>query len=133
MGRNERVRLRVRLWPRRAEELCLPLLHADGQQERRRQHGHEQQVGFSQYRPARSSIAGNEQDMIKQFYRAGVTIWMLAFLTSISFAQTEQRIPELPNFHKVNDQLYRGAQPATGGMKKLSALGIKTVVNLRGE
>jgi protein tyrosine/serine phosphatase len=71
--------------------------------------------------------------MIKQFYRASVTIWMLAFLTSISFAQTEQRIRELPNFHKINDQLYRGAQPATGGMKKLSALGIKTVVNLRGE
>ena len=39
----------------------------------------------------------------------------------------------LPNFHKVNDQLYRGAQPLTGGMKELAALGIKTVINLRGE
>jgi tyrosine-protein phosphatase SIW14 len=39
----------------------------------------------------------------------------------------------LPNFHKVNEQLYRGAQPLTGGMKELAALRIKTVINLRGE
>jgi protein tyrosine/serine phosphatase len=39
----------------------------------------------------------------------------------------------LPNFHKVNERLYRGAQPLPGGMKELAALGIKTVINLRGE
>jgi protein tyrosine/serine phosphatase len=39
----------------------------------------------------------------------------------------------LPNFHKVNEQLYRGAQPLPGAMKELASLKIKTVVNLRGE
>ena len=39
---------------------------------------------------------------------------------------------ELPNFQRVNENLYRGAQPAPGGFQKLSALGVKTVVNLRG-
>ncbi|MBN2180711.1 MAG: dual specificity protein phosphatase family protein [Sedimentisphaerales bacterium] len=39
--------------------------------------------------------------------------------------------PGLPNFHKVSDELYRGAQPTTEGMKQLKELGIKTVVNLR--
>jgi tyrosine-protein phosphatase SIW14 len=39
----------------------------------------------------------------------------------------------LPNFHKVNEKLYRGGQPSKGAMKELAALGIKTVVNLRGE
>jgi protein tyrosine/serine phosphatase len=39
----------------------------------------------------------------------------------------------LPNFHKVNERLYRGAQPLPGGMKELAALGIKSVINLRGE
>lgn len=39
----------------------------------------------------------------------------------------------LPNFHKVNAQLYRGAQPGLGAMKEIAALGIKTVINLRGE
>jgi tyrosine-protein phosphatase SIW14 len=39
----------------------------------------------------------------------------------------------LPNFHEVNEHLYRGAQPLAGGMEKVAALGIKTVINLRGE
>jgi protein tyrosine/serine phosphatase len=37
----------------------------------------------------------------------------------------------LPNFHKVSDTLYRGAQPDAEGFRQLKALGIKTVVNLR--
>lgn len=57
----------------------------------------------------------------------------LALLASASLAQTEPSYKALPNFHKVSDQLYRGAQPAAGGITKLSELGIKTIVNLRGE
>lgn len=37
----------------------------------------------------------------------------------------------VPNFHKVSDELYRGAQPTAEGMRQLKKLGIKTVVNLR--
>ena len=40
-------------------------------------------------------------------------------------------LPGLPNFHKVSDDLYRGAQPTAEGMKQLEKLGIKTVINLR--
>jgi len=40
-------------------------------------------------------------------------------------------IPGLPNFAKVSDQLYRGAQPTAEGFAALKAMGIKTVVNLR--
>jgi protein tyrosine phosphatase (PTP) superfamily phosphohydrolase (DUF442 family) len=40
-------------------------------------------------------------------------------------------LPGLPNFHKVSDDLYRGAQPSVDGMRQLEKLGIKTVVNLR--
>ena len=39
--------------------------------------------------------------------------------------------PGLSNFHKVTDDLYRGAQPDAEGMRQLKAMGIKTVVNLR--
>jgi protein tyrosine phosphatase (PTP) superfamily phosphohydrolase (DUF442 family) len=35
------------------------------------------------------------------------------------------------NFDRVNDGLYRGAQPNNLGLKALARLGIKTVVNLR--
>ncbi|NIO81050.1 MAG: hypothetical protein GTN53_10610 [Candidatus Aminicenantes bacterium] len=38
----------------------------------------------------------------------------------------------LPNFYKVSDTLYRGAQPRKQGFEELKKLGIKTVVNLRG-
>ena len=39
--------------------------------------------------------------------------------------------PGLPNFHRVTENLYRGAQPSTEGMRELAKMGIKTVVNLR--
>jgi protein tyrosine/serine phosphatase len=38
---------------------------------------------------------------------------------------------ELPNFHQVNAQLYRGAQPRAGGLQTLKQIGIRTIVNLR--
>ncbi|MHC5019055.1 MAG: fused DSP-PTPase phosphatase/NAD kinase-like protein [Planctomycetota bacterium] len=37
----------------------------------------------------------------------------------------------VPNFHKVSDTLYRGAQPPASGFKELQRRGIKTVINLR--
>jgi protein tyrosine/serine phosphatase len=37
----------------------------------------------------------------------------------------------VPNLHKVSDTLYRSAQPSQEGMKRMEALGVKTVVNLR--
>jgi protein tyrosine/serine phosphatase len=37
----------------------------------------------------------------------------------------------LPNFFKVSEDLYRGAQPTKEGFKKLKEMGVKTVVNLR--
>jgi len=47
-------------------------------------------------------------------------------------AQEKIRHAELPNFYRVNERLYRGGQPKKGGIKKLSELGIKTIINLRG-
>lgn len=35
------------------------------------------------------------------------------------------------NFGKVNDRLYRGAQPDAAGLKALARLGIKTIIDLR--
>jgi protein tyrosine/serine phosphatase len=37
----------------------------------------------------------------------------------------------LPNFHKVSETLYRGAQPDANGIAKLKEMGIKTILNLR--
>lgn len=35
------------------------------------------------------------------------------------------------NFHRVNPNLYRGAQPDDAGLKSLAKMGIKTVINFR--
>jgi protein tyrosine/serine phosphatase len=35
------------------------------------------------------------------------------------------------NFHKVNDNLYRGAQPTPEGFRSLAQMGVKTVLDLR--
>jgi tyrosine-protein phosphatase SIW14 len=41
--------------------------------------------------------------------------------------------PGLRNFHQVNEHVYRGAQPAVWGYKTLASMGVKTIVDLRGE
>jgi protein tyrosine/serine phosphatase len=61
-----------------------------------------------------------------------MTSALLVTLVLNVVGQTEVRYAELPNFHLVNSQLYRGAQPKTGGLQRLKTIGIKTIVNLRG-
>ncbi len=46
---------------------------------------------------------------------------------------TEITNPALPSCYRVDEHLYRGAQPQPGGMTALRELGIRTVVNLRYE
>lgn len=46
-------------------------------------------------------------------------------------AQDEIKYKELPNFHRINAALYRGAQPKDNGFEQLASMGIKTVINLR--
>jgi len=41
--------------------------------------------------------------------------------------------PGVPNFHQVNEHIYRGAQPKGAGWNSLAELGIKTVIDLRPE
>lgn len=39
---------------------------------------------------------------------------------------------EVPRFGRVGEHLYRGGQPTAEGFRRLAALGVRTVVNLRG-
>jgi tyrosine-protein phosphatase SIW14 len=56
---------------------------------------------------------------------------VLTCLATVAIAQAETKYEGLPNFHKVNDNLYRGAQPSRDGIQTLRQLGIKTIINLR--
>ena len=60
-------------------------------------------------------------------------IFALLIMTSASRAQNEPKYKDLPNFHRINATLYRGAQPKDMGFVQLASLGIKTVVNLLDE
>ncbi len=48
-------------------------------------------------------------------------------------AQTKVFDKDLPNFAQANANFYRGAQPTENGVKELSKLGVKTIIDLRGE
>ena len=74
--------------------------------------------------------------------RTTLLLSLLFVLSNLLSAQEEQKtrsakwalkIEEkgLPNFHKLNENLYRGAQPDEEGMKKLDSMGVKTIINLR--
>jgi protein tyrosine/serine phosphatase len=69
---------------------------------------------------------------IASFFAAGPAAQALPDGES-SKGSPAQRIvnPHLSNFHKISDNLYRGAQPSQEGMKELERLGIRTVINLR--
>jgi uncharacterized protein (TIGR01244 family) len=41
--------------------------------------------------------------------------------------------PTIPNFHQVNEHLYRGGQPAPEHWQALAKMGVKTVIDLRRE
>jgi protein tyrosine phosphatase (PTP) superfamily phosphohydrolase (DUF442 family) len=46
-------------------------------------------------------------------------------------AQPRNDLPDLANFSRVSDTLYRGAQPGPEGFAELKRMGVRTVVNLR--
>jgi protein tyrosine/serine phosphatase len=58
-------------------------------------------------------------------------IFCASFVPAKEIARDAARHAGLPNFHRVNEVLYRGGQPKQGGLRELARLGVKTVVNLR--
>src|SRR5919206_1337034 len=68
-------------------------------------------------------------------------LWLVAAALTLTFgassapaqdvAQDAAVQRELPNFHRVNEGLYRGGQPGPDGFRRLARLGVKTVINLR--
>jgi protein tyrosine/serine phosphatase len=51
--------------------------------------------------------------------------------TATAHAKQKKAQPDLPNFHQVYPFLYRGGEPSPQGVRKLHAMGIRTVIDLR--
>lgn len=60
-----------------------------------------------------------------------VSLLLFAVTAMATQSAPQEKSLLLPRFHKVNEHLYRGAQPLSGGVQKLAALKIKTIINLR--
>ena len=68
-----------------------------------------------------------------QFRHAAFFFMISIFVSSFANSQTIVNKRDLPNFGKVNETVYRGGQPDEKGFAELSKLGVKTVINLRGD
>lgn len=49
----------------------------------------------------------------------------------MSSPKSHAKKEDLPNFHKVNETLFRGGQPSEEGIRQLAKMGVKTIVNFR--
>ena len=63
--------------------------------------------------------------------RRRTAVFCLTASLTLASAWASSQNENLPNFLKVDDHVYRGAQPTDSGFKDLAQLGIKTVVDLR--
>ena len=59
---------------------------------------------------------------------------LLIIIAFANFAHAQKAVENknLPNFSKVNANLYRGGQPTEAGVQELRGMGVKTIINLRG-
>jgi uncharacterized protein (TIGR01244 family) len=55
---------------------------------------------------------------------------LLGLLPRAAYSQFTER-DGLPDFRKVNEQLYRGGQPTAAGLRNLAKLGVKSVIDLQ--
>ncbi|MBV9156317.1 MAG: tyrosine-protein phosphatase, partial [Acidobacteriaceae bacterium] len=53
------------------------------------------------------------------------------FLVQLWLFAAQQPAAHVRNFGKVDDHIYRGAEPSVIGLQELGAMGIKTVIDLR--
>jgi uncharacterized protein (TIGR01244 family) len=60
------------------------------------------------------------------------TILPLALIAIPAFP-ADLQVSGIPNFHQVNDHIYRGGQPSDEAWQGLAKLGVKTVIDLRRE
>ncbi len=69
---------------------------------------------------------------MKSSIRYFLLLFIIAF-ANFTYAQKAVENKDLPNFSQVNANFYRGAQPSEAGVKELAKMGVKTIIDLRGE
>ena len=60
------------------------------------------------------------------------TTVVLLLFSRVAAQESTNAYADLPRFQQVTEKLYRSGQPRKGGLTRLRALGINTIINLRG-
>ena len=66
-------------------------------------------------------------------FRLSFLIIAAVVFSQNEYAQAQVSGKDLPNFAQVDANFYRGAQPSEAGVEKLAQMGVKTIIDLRGE
>ena len=61
-----------------------------------------------------------------------LSIGVVLLMSFTIYAEGAEQYPELPKLYQITERLYRGAQPRSGGIRRLAELRINTIINLRG-
>src|ERR1019366_8567503 len=64
-------------------------------------------------------------------HRVAPLILVACAAVSMPVWAADTTAPGVPKFHRVNERIYRGAQPDGEGWDSLAKLGVKTVIDLR--
>ena len=64
-------------------------------------------------------------------FRIFTTVTILLGISAVASADPSVR--GVPNFHVVNDQVFRGGQPTDAGFRNLADQGVKTIIDLQEE
>ena len=68
--------------------------------------------------------------MLQQSIRRGFIALSFFCLPALAGSNSTS-VPGIENFHQINQNVYRGAQPTAEGIRYLSTLGVKLVIDLR--
>jgi tyrosine-protein phosphatase SIW14 len=71
--------------------------------------------------------------MKTQYFGHAVVLGVFLLSSSAFAADVPLDQPGIPNFHQVNDHIFRGAQPAPQAWESLAKMGVKVVIDLRRE
>jgi len=69
--------------------------------------------------------------MVRCPLHPSILVLALQFIPTWATCAADPAAPGIPNFHQVDESIYRGGQPTAQGFISLDRLGVKTVIDLR--
>jgi tyrosine-protein phosphatase SIW14 len=115
-----------------------PVLRLGAMTLRRRRSERLRLCGTERWSASTADTGGSAPQALTTFGRRASARWVLlplaVLFAGVVLAAGQRGVPPqegIGNFGKIDDRVYRGAQPDEEGIRNLKRLGIKTIINLR--